>query len=386
MKIALLGCGTVGSGVVEIAEKLEQITLSKILVRKVEDMKDERFTCQFEDILNDPEIEVVVEAIGGLHPAHEYIMAALQANKHVVSANKAVIAEYYQEFIDTAKAHHVCFQFEASTGGGIPWIKNLSRYARMDEIMEISGIFNGTSNYILDKMTKTGADFDVVLKEAQQLGYAEQDPSADIDGLDVLNKTIISAGVAHHAYINKEAIPVYGIRTIQSGDIEAFKRKHLTCRLLAVIRKQADDVLSVYIEPALVNANSIEAAVPDNFNLCTLAAPTIGELKFYGQGAGKLPTANAMIQDILDIHSKEAMLNQCVLDRNMHIDNRLEMHTYYVRSQEACEQLEAISLSNEPCADGWIYHTRKISVHEMHTLAKQLQADGLHFFMAAVCG
>lgn len=382
MKIGLLGCGTVGSGVVEIIDHSQrQLEIKRILVRSAKDCQDERYTTDYNEIVNDPEIDCIVEVIGGIHPAREYILEALAKGKHVVSANKAVIASAFNEFIEAAKANHVRFAIEASTGGGIPWIKNLERYARIDEIFEISGIFNGTTNYILDQMHQSQADFEAVLKEAQNLGYAEQDPSADIDGIDSLNKAIISAGIAHHTTIAKEDVCVYGIRDITSADIDAFRRKHKVCKLLACIRI-INNELAIYVEPTLLSEHSLEANVGDNFNLCSLSGATIGDLKFYGQGAGKLPTANAIVQDLLDIQSGNDMTLS--LNKTMVVNNRAKKHHYYIHTDRPCDYLKAISLYHETNADGVFYETGQLAVSDMHHLAKQLKDEGYKLFFAGI--
>lgn len=384
MKIGLLGCGTVGSGVVEIIEKLKgNLEITKILVKNPEDMKDKRYTCSYDEIVNDPAIDTIVEVMGGIHPAYEYILEALNKGKNVVSANKAVIAAYFKEFCEAAQKNHCYFLIEASTGGGIPWIKNLQRYARIDDIFEITGIFNGTTNYILDQMHKSGADFDVVLKEAQNLGYAEHDPSADIDGFDVQNKAIISAGIAHGTYIYKEEVPVYGIRDITSADIDYFLRKKKVCKLLATIRC-IDQQLAIYVEPMLLNAACLEANVPDNFNICCLSGTTIGDLKFYGQGAGKLPTANAIVQDLLDIASNEAKDYIIHLNKTIQVNNELDKHAYYVHTDKPCEALESISMYHESNSDGVFYETGKQSVKAMHQLAESLKQQGVQLFFAGI--
>lgn len=384
MKIGLLGCGTVGSGVVEIIEKLKcDLEISRILVKNPDDIKDARYTCSFDEIVNDPSIDTIVEVMGGIHPAYEYILEALNRGKNVVSANKAVIAAYFKEFCEAAEKNHCYFLIEASTGGGIPWIKNLQRYARIDDIFEITGIFNGTTNYILDQMHKSGADFDAVLKEAQKLGYAEYDPSADIDGIDVQNKAILSAGIAHGSYIYKEEVPVYGIRDITSADIDTFHLKKKVCKLLATIRC-IDQQLAIYVEPTLLNEHSLEANVPDNFNICCLSGATIGDLKFYGQGAGKLPTANAIVQDLLDIVTGEAKHYTIQLNQAMPVNNDLDKHAYYVHTDKPSEVLKDISISHETNADGVFYETGKLSVKTMHELAKTLKQQGYKLFFAGI--
>lgn len=384
MKIGLLGCGTVGSGVVEIIEKLKgKLEITKILVKNPEDIKDERYTCSFDEIVNDPAIDTIVEVMGGYHPAYEYILEALNKGKNVVSANKAVIASYFKEFSEAAQKNHCFFLIEASTGGGIPWIKNLQRYARIDDIFEITGIFNGTTNYILDQMHKSGANFDAVLKEAQNLGYAEYDPSADIDGIDVQNKAILSAGIAHGTYIYKEEVLVNGIRDITSADIDYFQRKNKVCKLLATIRC-IDQQLVIYVEPTILNEHCLEANVPDNFNICCLSGTTIGDLKFYGQGAGKLPTANAIVQDLLDIVSGEAKDYTIQLNKSMAVNNELDKHSYYVHTDRPCDLLKDISLYHESNADGVFYETGKQSVKAMHELTKELKQQGVKLFFAGI--
>ena len=185
MNIAILGFGTVGSGVYDIVENGDRrMRVTAIFIRPTHPATMPEMTTNFDAILADPNIDVVVEAIGGLHPAYDYILRALQHGKHVVTANKAVVAQHLPEFITTAAQHHVRFYFEATTGGGIPWIRNLERAARIDQIDTIEGIFNGTSNYILDQMQRAHLDFDPVLLAAKDMGYAEADPSADIDGED----------------------------------------------------------------------------------------------------------------------------------------------------------------------------------------------------------
>lgn len=384
MKIGLLGCGTVGSGVVEIIEKLKcDLEISRILVKNPDDIKDARYACSFDEIVNDPSIDTIVEVMGGIHPAYEYILEALNRGKNVVSANKAVIAAYFKEFCEAAEKNHCYFLIEASTGGGIPWIKNLQRYARIDDIFEITGIFNGTTNYILDQMHKSGADFDAVLKEAQKLGYAEYDSSADIDGIDVQNKAILSAGIAHGSYIYKEEVPVYGIRDITSADIDTFHLKKKVCKLLATIRC-IDQQLAIYVEPTLLNEHCLEANVPDNFNICCLSGATIGDLKFYGQGAGKLPTANAIVQDLLDIVTGEAKHYTIQLNQAMPVNNDLDKHAYYVHTDKPSEILKDISISHETNADGVFYETGKLSVKTMHELAKTLKQQGYKLFFAGI--
>lgn len=298
MKIALLGYGTVGRGVDEIiSSRVPQVEVSRIL-ELPDRITDDRMTASFEDIVSDPEVELVVECMGGVEPAHSYIMAALAAGKHVVTSNKAVVAAHFSEFASAAQVAGVGLYIEASVGGGIPWIAGLEKARRVDEVTSFMGIMNGTTNYIVDAMRRDGADFDAVLARAQELGYAERDPSADIDGVDVLNKTIITTSVAFDVACEKN-LPASGIRNLRLSDLELFSAHGRTVKLLGrgVSR---DGRYAAAVEPVAVPAESLEASVPSNFNLVTLDATTVGELKFYGQGAGSLPTGNAIVQDVLD--------------------------------------------------------------------------------------
>lgn len=298
MKIALLGYGTVGRGVDEIiSSRVPQVEVARIL-ELPDRLSDPRMTSSFDEILADGEVELVVECMGGIEPARTYIMAALAAGKHVVTSNKAVVAAHFAQFASAAQASGVGLYIEAAVGGGIPWIAGIEKARRVDEVTSFSGIMNGTTNYIVDAMRKQGAEFDDVLAEAQRLGYAERDPSADIDGIDVANKTIISASVAFDVACEKN-LPVTGIRTLTKADLDLFAAHGRTVKLLGRGVREGGRY-AVAVEPVAVPVESLEANVPGNFNLVTLDATTVGELKFYGQGAGSLPTGNAIVQDVLD--------------------------------------------------------------------------------------
>lgn len=298
MKIAVLGYGTVGRGVVTIVEgRARGVEVEKVLDLP-KNCTQPRMTPNYDEIVDDPSIEVVVECMGGLEPAHTFICRALRAHKSVVTSNKAVVAEFFDEFAALALENGVGLFIEASVGGGIPWIASIEKARRIDEISSFSGIMNGTTNYIIDSMAKEGLDFDIALGKAQELGYAERDPSADIDGVDVRNKTIISASVAFDVACTKD-LPVTGIRTLTKRDMLMFENKGLQVKLFGR-GVQRDGSYAVAVEPVAVPRESMEAAVPSNFNLVSLEGATVGPLKFYGQGAGSLPTGNAMVQDVLD--------------------------------------------------------------------------------------
>lgn len=298
MKIALLGHGTVGRGVDRIVtQRVGGVEVARIL-ELPDHLTDPRMTSDYEDILRDPSIDLVVECMGGLEPAHTYIVDALAAGKSVVTSNKAVVAAHFQEFVSQAKATGASLLIEATCGGGVPWIASIEKARRIDQIESFSGIMNGTTNFIIDAMVKQGADFDQVLKEAQDLGYAERDPSADIDGIDVRNKTYIAACVAFGCAC-VEDFPVTGLRTITKADIDLLAAQGRTVKLLGR-GVQAEGRYAVAVEPVALSSDTLEAHVPTNFNLLTLVGTTVGELKFYGQGAGMLPTGNAIVQDVID--------------------------------------------------------------------------------------
>jgi homoserine dehydrogenase len=329
MKIAILGFGTVGSGVYEIAKTLKNIEVKKVLEKDLN--KINIATDNYDEIINDKEIELVVECMGGLHPAYEFIMQALKSKKSVVSANKAVIAKYLDEFLQAAKENNVEFRFEASVGGGIPCLAGIQKIRRVENIDKFYGIFNGTSNFILDNMYRFENEFFTTLKTAQELGYAEADPSADIDGYDVTNKVIISAALAYDGFIKNE-FPCFTMRNITKEDILYFKKKGLIAKYIG----EATTVGDEYEASVMLNlfpTNALEGNVLSNYNIVTVQSHTMGEVKFYGQGAGKLPTANAIIQDILDIQANISF-NPISIEKKYSYSAKLFKHRYVLRSNE----------------------------------------------------
>ena len=266
MKIGLLGCGTVGGGVLDIVEKRSDMEIKYVLVRRPRPELGALAVSDAAVILNDPEVDTVVEVLGGLSPSFEYVAAALKAGKNVVTANKHLVAHYYKELIALAKENGAAFRCPPAVGGGIPWLVNLERVARVNPVKEFWGIMNGTTNFILDAMHKNGADFSAVLAQAQALGYAEADPSADIDGLDIQRKCIITANVAFGAMLSEEDVPVAGIRNVKACDIAAAEAHGRVCRILGCGKKTEKGV-AAYVEPVFAAAGSLEAAVDKNFNM-----------------------------------------------------------------------------------------------------------------------
>ena len=330
MHIGLLGFGVVGGGVWALCAPRDDLNVKRVLLRSPkEGLPEEVVTFNADDILNDPEIDTVVEVMGGLHPAYEYVSAALARGKNVVTANKALIAAYYTELTALAREKGAALRCTAAVGGGIPWLTNLERVKRLDTVCAVGGIMNGTTNFIMDAMHKAPVDFPAILKEAQDLGYAEADPSADIDGDDIRRKLCISANIAFDAALEETAIPTFGIRTVTAADIAAFQSHGFACKLLARAESTENGVCA-YVEPTLVDAGDLEAAVPANFNLITYEAEQLGRQSFYGQGAGRFPTAENVVQDCLTVLSGK---------RGFYTDRAVSMlltsgeaHPYYVRT------------------------------------------------------
>lgn len=349
MNVAILGYGTIGSGVYEIIKNRKSSCLNNTDVCKVLDLPQNKdkldiITSDINDIINDQNIDLVVETMGGIHPAYEFICACLKSGKHVVTANKAVVAAHLQDFLQLAKENNVKFLFEASVGGGIPWLASIVKAKRVDTIDYLYGIFNGTTNFILDYMYKEDKDFNEVLKLAQELGYAEANPSADIDGYDVQNKVVISSAIAYNALIDMKQFPCFSMAKISIDDVHYLKEKGLSLKYIGESHT-INNEYEAFVMPNVLNSEQLEANVNKNFNVCTLHGETIGELKFYGQGAGKLPTANAIVQDIIDIET---------LDYNLTLENKLVYNdsmlgnTFLIRSKNELkhENIDKIELYN----------------------------------------
>ncbi|MBR3840996.1 MAG: homoserine dehydrogenase [Erysipelotrichales bacterium] len=329
MNIAILGYGTVGTGVDKILKNNKRIFVTRILEKASRIDGDKRKTSSIEDIIDDTSIDGVVETMGGIDTAYDYISRAMRAGKFVVTANKAVVAAYYKELHELAKECNVKFAYEASVGGVLPIIHMIHSINRYEDILEVGGILNGTSNYILDTMTKDKLPFTVALRQAQEAGYAESDPSADIDGIDVKNKLMILSSLAFKQVSEYDKIKVTGIRNITKEDIDYFTKQGAVCRLFA-LAKRNDDTYTSVIEPVLFDGNSVFANVSLNNNAAFVYSRSSGQIVVHGQGAGQLPTGHAVVQDIVDIYegvSKEFEN----LSKYTYIDEDKET-MYYVRT------------------------------------------------------
>ena len=300
MNIGLLGFGVVGRGVYEITQKRSDMQVTHVLCLEDIQLPDAKVVNDFQEILKDETVDTVVEAMGGLHPAYEFVKAAIEAGKNIVTSNKALVCTFYDELIPLAKEKGVSFRSTAAVGGGIGWLSELERARRVQKLQQVGGIMNGTCNYILDNMTRLGLDYSIVLKQAQELGYAEANPSTDVDGIDTWHKVILSSNIAFGVTVDKATVPVAGISRITADDVENFKAHGRVCKLIST-GKCVDGTYSVYVQPTLVKDGEPEAAVPMNYNLITFVGETSGRMSLFGQGAGRYPTAYNVVQDLVDV-------------------------------------------------------------------------------------
>ncbi len=315
IKVGLLGCGTVGSGVVALLDKNQGIIAQRIgdlvELKRVLDqdldkcralgIEESKLTSDFDEILYDDEIDIIVELIGGIEPALTFIKRAMEQGKHIVTANKDLIAEKGEELFDMAQAQQVDFYFEASVAGGIPIIYPLKQSLAGNRIQEVIGILNGTTNYILSKMSEEGRPFEEILQEAQELGYAEADPTADIEGLDAGRKIAILASIAFNSRVTVDDVYVEGISRITPSDIKFARDLGYVIKLLAIAKQEEDGSIQARVHPAFLPRKHPLAAVNDVYNAVFVRGDAVGEIMHYGQGAGQLPTASSVLGDIIDI-------------------------------------------------------------------------------------
>ena len=313
IKVALLGAGTVGGGVYKLVERRAaempdkvgaELKITKVLVKNLQKKREgiptEVLTDDWEGIIHDPEISIVIELMGGVEPARTYILQALEAGKNVVTANKDLLAEHGQELMEAAERNHCDLCFEAAVGGGIPIIRPLKECLAGNEITEVMGIVNGTTNYILTKMTQEGWDFDDALKEAQRLGFAEADPTADVEGLDAGRKMAILASIAFHSRVTFKDVDVKGITKITAKDIQYAKEFGYTLKLLGVARNE-EGKMEVGVSPMMIPSTHPLANVNDSFNAVFVHGDAVDDAMFQGRGAGEFPTASAVVGDLISV-------------------------------------------------------------------------------------
>ena len=311
VKIAIMGHGTVGSGVVEVltthVSSITKRANEEIRIQYILDLRDfpdsplaDRFTKSFDVILNDPEILVVVEVMGGLHPAYDYVKQCLESGKSVVTSNKELVAAKGAELLRIAQEKNVNFLFEASVGGGIPIIRPMSQCLAANDVIEVAGILNGTTNFILTKMINEDMSFEDALALAQKLGYAERNPAADIEGHDACRKICILASLAYGKHVYPDQVHTEGITSITLSDVKYADAWGGVIKLIGQVSKTSDGRLQSIVCPMLIPRDSQLANVDDVFNGIMVRGDATGDVVFYGKGAGKLPTASAVVADVID--------------------------------------------------------------------------------------
>lgn len=351
VKVAVMGYGTIGSGVVEILEKnrarIKKTSGEDLEVKYVLDLREfegdpiqSKIVHDYQVIVNDPEVRVVVETMGGEEPAYTFVKAMLEAGKHVTTSNKALVADKGAELIALAIEKNVNFLFEASVGGGIPIIRPLMSSITGDEIVEISGIVNGTTNYMLTKMTDEGLAFDDVLKEAQAMGYAEKDPTADVEGYDACRKIAILTSLVCGQQVNYEDIHTEGITKITPVDIMYAKEMGRAIKLLAMSRQTKDGYVAM-VAPFLLPVSHPLYNVNGVFNAIFVKGNMLGDAMFYGSGAGKLPTASAVVGDIVDMvkHLHTHIVLNWDADPVQLADYRTNETRFFVRTKASKEEI-----------------------------------------------
>lgn len=347
IKIGILGLGTVGTGVAKIIQKNQadiaqrvgaNIEIAKALVRNLDKeriLPKELLTTDANEILDDPSIDIIVELLGGEHPSREYMIRALENGKHLVTANKDVIAKYGKELFDIAEKNNLDVMFEASVAGGIPIIHPLKDCLIGNKIQEIMGIINGTTNYMLTKMTQDNVDYQTVLSEAQAKGYAEADPTADVGGLDAARKIAILASIAYNSRITVNDVYVEGITKISPEDIANARELGYVIKLLG-IAKETENGVEVRVHPTFIPMSHPMASVNDVFNAIFVTGDAVGDAMFYGRGAGELPTASAVLGDIMEVtrniqhEAKSRVLCTCYENKTICPIEETES-TFYVR-------------------------------------------------------
>ena len=364
MKVSVLGYGTVGVGVCAMLEKAPGLELRSVLVRPGK--ADRPFkVCSIDQVVNDPEVEAVVEVMGGVEPAYSYVSAALAAGKHAVTSNKALVAAKGPELAKLAAEKGVAFLFSAACGGAVPFLHNLALAVESDRILSLGGILNGTTNFMLDSMQR----------------YAEADPTADVSGLDALRKIMLACAVAYDK-LPCEGFCLEGIESVTAADVAHFQSKGLVLRLVVSGGESADGRLYAFVQPVLLPSSSPEASVLKNFNMAKYRGENAGDIVLIGQGAGRFPTASAVVRDLSDVvHGRREMMKPgCV---RVAADNTVCSCRYYVRLPASCA--DALPFTEKEL-DGALCRgvTEALAVADMHARVKALRESGAAVFFAAM--
>lgn len=340
-KSVLLGYGTIGKGVEDLAKQVPDLEITNVFVLP-EFVDEPYFTNDGMGLVTHPETEIVFECLSGVEPANTLIRAALENGKHVITSNKAVVSQNMKDYIDLAAKNGGSIEIEASVAGGIPFLDALLRFKRLEDLNGYEGIFNGTGNYILDKMQKDGLSPEEALKQAQEKGYAEFDPTNDVEGIDAWYKAIIANALAYDAYEMDLKKPI-GISKINEADIEAAKKLNKIIRHL-VVSKQEDKGFDTLVIPAFLNPEDYLANVPANYNAQLIFADSFDKLGYFGQGAGRYPTAQAMVHNAIDLMDGREL--PIVLDDEMHYQPGLIKENLIIRSGKDLSELKLDSLKS----------------------------------------
>ena len=393
VKIAVLGCGTVGAQVVRLLQEraadyqarcgasleIIGICVHNLAAPRPDFISRDLLTDQAEPLID--QADLVIELIGGIEPARTYITRALEAGKSVVTGNKALLAQHGPELFDLSREREADLYYEAAVAGAIPVVYGLRESLAGDRVQVVQGIVNGTTNYMLDQMEKKGWSFEQALTTAQELGYAEADPTADIEGYDIQRKLMISANIAFDASLTEQQVPAAGIAGITREDIAGFNEMGYVCKLYATAKRVADGAILAVVEPTLFKAETLEAAAPANYNLITAVSEYAGRQSFFGEGAGRWPTAAAVVQDLLDLcERKQGFYTQ--LSQPLPSNNMCEERRYYVRYivdtwfMDGCVE--------KRWGNGVL--TRPVSPAQMHSWYVEARSNDPGIFFAALQG
>lgn len=388
IKVAVLGYGNIGSGVVQVLLKNKETIAKKagdeIVPACVLDLRDfpgdvmeDKVVKDINLITQNPEISIVVETMGGTKPAYAFVKACLEAGKHVATSNKELVAAHGPELLEIAKAHHVSFLFEASVGGGIPIIRPLVSSITSDAVTEITGILNGTTNYMLTKMSEDGLDYDAVLEDAQERGYAERNPAADVEGHDARRKIAILSSLAFGKYVDYEDVYTEGITKITSADFAYAKVLGSRIKLFGTSKKKEDGSISVMVCPVMITNEHPLFAVNDVMNAILVRGESMGDLMFYGAGAGKLPTASAVVADVVNAARNPKITEIAPYEPGKMIvsDHLKSTHSYFVRvkgsdANAVAESFKAKQIVDAGIADEFGFITAEWAENEFDALCE----------------
>lgn len=385
LTIGLLGYGTVGKSLDSLLKNHDALTVAAIFRRQGKALEPRMSDDPLQVVAN-PAIDTVVEVLGGLHPAYELVKTALQNGKHVVTANKALVNAYGDEFKRLAQAHHVSFLFNAACGGGLPYLSSMIDSRADGSISSVGGILNGTTNFMIDQMERQHLTFGEALRQAQALGYAEADPSGDIDGIDTLNKLRLALVVSSNRWVEVTSVQVEGIRNLEAVDIAFLQANGFKVRLLCYGEMSETKHLA-YVEPTLVKADESESAILANNNIAWYSQEGHPRQELIGQGAGGLPTAGNILRDLEHIQrSTSSMLPMDTV--LVQADNAQESHPYYVRHGLALRNnaLEALTVEKYVLGDEVYRFTGPVSVTAMHALIQSLRHHHPVFFAGLLSG